>query len=75
MSDSESSSPGGLAFTAGEQFVLHLRLDPGEMVAGSIQRQGDSDTFTFQGWLDLMAVISDLRTRAPLTEQAAKPEL
>jgi hypothetical protein len=75
MSDSEPSGRGGLAFTAGEQFLLHLRLNPGDIVAGSIQRDGDSDTFTFQGWLDLMAVISDLRTAAPLTEQAAKPEL
>jgi hypothetical protein len=74
MSDSETSGRGGLV-SSSEQLLLHLRLDPGDMVAGSIQRHGDSDTFTFQGWLDLMAVISDLRTRAPLTEQAAKPEL
>ena len=43
--------------------ALHLTLNPGEALTGSIGRQDESSLHSFHGWLDLMALISWLRRR------------
>jgi hypothetical protein len=54
----------GRGYRGERPLALHLTLNPGEALTGSIGRQGESGLHSFQGWLDLMALISRLRRQS-----------
>ena len=45
-------------------FVLRLRLGAHDPPSGSISRFDQTTSFTFNGWMDLMAAVNQLRDQA-----------